>query len=79
MTLYVKERISMFIQADYNKESNAWVSHDQVTDYRDRVFLNIHGERGDLINLVFKDTIEFASFVDRMDEILDEINKGVKI
>jgi|5B_taG_2_1085324.scaffolds.fasta_scaffold258185_2 hypothetical protein len=69
----------MFIQADYNKESNAWVSHDQVTDYRDRVFLNIHGERGDLINLVFKDTIEFASFVDRMDEILDEINKGVKI
>jgi len=32
-----------------------------------------------MINLVFKDTIEFASFVDRMDEILDEINKGVKI
>ena len=69
----------MFIQTDYNKESNAWVSHDQITDYRDRVVLNIHGERGDLINLVFKDTIEFASFVDRMDEILNEINKSVKI
>lgn len=69
----------MFIQADYNKESNAWVSTDQIGRINDRVFLNIHGERGDLINLVFKDTIEFASFVDRMDEILDEINKGVKI
>jgi len=64
----------MFIQADYDKYRSSWTSPETMKDLSDNVYLNISGQRGDLINIVFTDTVEFAGFIDRMSELLDEIN-----
>ena len=68
----------MFIQADYDKYRSSWTSPEVMKDLSDEVFLNISGQRGDLINIVFTDTVEFAGFIDRMSELLDEINAHFK-
>ena len=65
----------MFIQADYDKYRSSWVTPEVMKDLSDNVYLNISGQKGDLINVAFKDTVEFAGFIDRMSELLDEINK----
>lgn len=63
----------MWIQTNYDKRANAWISSLPKSPM-DKVFLNISGEGNDNINIVFKDTIEFATFVERTREVLDEIN-----
>lgn len=76
--LHVRERINMFIQTEYDKYRSSWTSPETMKDLSDEVFLNISATRGDLINIVFTDTVEFAGFVDRMSELLDEINVHFK-
>lgn len=68
----------MFIQTDYDKYRSSWVSPDTMKDLSDKVYLNVSGERGDLLNIVFTDTVEFAGFVDTMSGLLDDINVHFK-
>lgn len=68
----------MWVQTNYDKRANAWISSLPKTPM-DKVFLNISGEGNDCVNLVFKDTIEYATFVERVRELLDEINTEFKV
>lgn len=68
----------MWIQTNYDKRANAWVA-SPPKDPKGKVFLNISGGENDCVNLVFTDTIEFATFVERVREVLDEINAEFNI
>ena len=66
----------MYVQTNYSKGSDMWAS--DIKSYEDKVFLNITNlDNNSLLNMVFDDTIVFAKFIDRAEEVLDELNRKV--